>query len=298
MAYKIGWFSSGEVKSPEGRRAARELFTTVMDAKNYLGIEISFVFSNIEPGERPYGDELFHFVNKYNLPLVTLSSENFAPKMREKGKQESRGPGGKIDYSKPSETLIKWRKLYDEICLSPGYLGDFERPDLCVLAGDMTIWSPVKCKYFDAINLHPALPDGPKGTWQDVIWEMIEHVKKEHGVMMHLVIPELDRGPPVTYCRFPLKGPEYERFWNDKMADTRTMAHIKERSGENYPLFQKIRQDGAQRECPLVVQTIKSFSDGVIKIVDKEVRYSDDRLLEQGYDLTEQINRKIGALSE
>jgi phosphoribosylglycinamide formyltransferase-1 len=45
------------------------------------------------------------------------------------------------------------------------------------------------------INLHPAAPGGPTGTWQEVIWQLIEGRAVETGVMMHLVTPELDRGP-------------------------------------------------------------------------------------------------------
>ena len=81
MTYSLGWFSSGEVKSAEGRRAARELLSTVIDAKEggVLNVDISFVFSNIEPGERPYGDQFFQLVQTYDIPLVTLSSARFAP---------------------------------------------------------------------------------------------------------------------------------------------------------------------------------------------------------------------------
>jgi len=73
--------------------------------------------------------------------------------------------------------------------------------DLCVLAGYMLIVGPEMCTRFNMINLHPAAPGGPTGTWQDVIWQLIKQRARETGVMMHLVTPELDRGPVVSYCR-------------------------------------------------------------------------------------------------
>ena len=44
-------------------------------------------------------------------------------------------------------------------------LEDF-RPDICVLAGYMLILGGAMCRQFHFLNLHPALPDGPIGTWQ------------------------------------------------------------------------------------------------------------------------------------
>ena len=39
------------------------------------------------------------------------------------------------------------------------------KPDLSLLAGYMLIISPEMCRRYPLINLHPAAPDGPKGTW-------------------------------------------------------------------------------------------------------------------------------------
>jgi len=43
-----------------------------------------------------------------------------------------------------------------------------------LLAGYMLVVGDVMCKKFDMINLHPAAPDGPAGTWQEVIWQLIK----------------------------------------------------------------------------------------------------------------------------
>lgn len=294
MTYRIGWSSSGEVKSEEGRRAARELLETVMRTKEEgnLDIEISFVFSNIEPGERPYGDEFFKLVDRYHLPLVPLSSERFLPRMREKGKKEYIALYGDAKYDKPSSILQEWRDFYDHACLSPGYLGDFERPDLCVLAGDMTIWGRPRCEHFDAVNLHPAEPGGPKGTWQSVIWEIIKQRARRHGVMMHLVTPELDMGPSVTSCAFPVVGGEYDLHWQqlDEKLKTKSLEQIMEEEYETNPLHRLMRKDGVRRELPLIVETIRLFAKHVVELRDKVLYDAGANTpLRNGYDLTTMI---------
>ncbi|MDI6806250.1 MAG: phosphoribosylglycinamide formyltransferase [Candidatus Aenigmarchaeota archaeon] len=296
MTYKIGWFSSGEVKSEEGRKAARELLETVLKAKNegILDIEISFVFSNIEPGERPYGDEFFRLVNSYGLPLVTFSSDKFAPKMREKGKEELVALHGKLRYDVHTPILDKWRELYDEACLAPGYLGDYERPDLCVSIGDMTIWGKPKCEFYDCIALHPALPWGPKGTWQSVIWEIIEKRENEHGVMMLQVTEELDRGPPITYCKFPIVGGEYNTLWQglDEKLKIRSLEQVKKEEYETEPLFVRMRKDGVEKEHQIIVYTIKLFADRVLEFRNKALyEVKTNKLVVGGYDITDVMEK-------
>ena len=65
------------------------------------------------------------------------------------------------------------------------------------------------------INLHPAAPGGPAGTWQEVIWQLIGNEAEETGVMMHMVTPKLDKGPPVAYCTFQIRGEPFDRYWFD-----------------------------------------------------------------------------------
>ena len=57
------------------------------------------------------------------------------------------------------------------------------------------------------LNLHPALPGGPKGMWQQVIWELLEDEADETGAMIHLATAQLDRGPVVSTFRFSLARP-------------------------------------------------------------------------------------------
>ena len=66
--------------------------------------------------------------------------------------------------------LPDWRASYDQEVIARLEPYGF---DLAMLAGYMLVASDALCQRFDLLNLHPAAPGGPKGIWQDVIWELI-----------------------------------------------------------------------------------------------------------------------------
>ncbi|MFC1987581.1 formyltransferase family protein [Chloroflexota bacterium] len=98
-------------------------------------------------------------------------------------------------------------------------LQDFS-PDLCILAGYMLIVGQEMCRRYNMINLHPAAPGGPVGTWQEVIWQLIDSKAQQTGVMMHLVTPELDKGPVAAYCTFSIQGGPFDRYWQEIESST------------------------------------------------------------------------------
>ena len=108
----------------------------------------------------------------YQIPLVCFSYEKFRASQ---GKHGTR-----------TGTLPSWRLDYDHEVMAR--LKDFHH-DLCVLAGYMLIVGAEMCQRYNMINLHPAAPGGPAGTWQEVIWQLIESKAETTGVMMHLVTP-------------------------------------------------------------------------------------------------------------
>ena len=255
--YGIGWFSTGRDK------AARDLLQTVlrnMDGGE-LKAEITFVFSNREPGEAVESDLFFDLVRDYGLPVQYLSSRRF------------KAISG--DYLSP-----EWRLEYDRGVMER--LKGFQ-PEICVLAGYMLIVGEEMCQRYSMINLHPAAPGGPPGTWQEVIWKLIEAKAEETGVMMHLVTPELDKGPPVAYCTFPIRGEPFDRYW--KGVEACSPAQPK---GEENPLFRLIRSEGLKREFPLIIATLKAFSERRIRAEDGKV-FSATGEVTGGYNLTEEI---------
>lgn len=281
MAYKIGWFSTGRDE------AARDLLTTAYEAiqKGQIKGEIAFVFCNRERGEGEESDRFIDLVRSYGLDLVCFSSRTFQPKMRREGLRESKRLG------RDSDTLREWRILYDREVMKRL---DAYGADLNVLSGYMLVLGDEMCRKYDVINLHPAAPGGPKGTWQEVIWQLIEQRATSTGVMMHLVTEALDEGPLIAYCIFPIRGGDFDPLWADmerKLA-TKSLAQIAREEGENEPLFREIRRRGVIRELPLIVQTVAAFADGRIQIENRQV-IAEGKVQDRGYDLTAEIDRIV-----
>ncbi len=274
MPYKIGWFSTG--RGP----GSRNLLKTILDniKGGVVNAEISFVFCSREEGEAEGSDLYLKMVLDNGLNLVSFSSRNFNPEMRRKGKGNP-------------DVMRQWRIAYDREIMSQLTL---YTSDINVLAGYMLIVGEEMCDKYDLINLHPAAPDGPAGTWQEVIWKLIESKAEQSGVMIHLVTKELDKGPPITYCTFPLRGESIDPLWesHEQALRKQSLDQIIHEEGESYPLFKEIRRRGAIRELPLIVQTLKTFSEGKILIDNHQVLVK-NHLQQQPYCLTEQIEASL-----
>jgi folate-dependent phosphoribosylglycinamide formyltransferase PurN len=262
--YRVGWFSTGR------DQAARDLLTSVWFAagRGELAVEIPFVFSNRGLGEAVQSDLFLELVQAYGIPLVCFSSRDFRPELR-------------------CQDLKAWRLQYDREVMR--LLGGFYA-DLYTLAGYMLIVGEEMCRCYNMINLHPAPPNGPAGTWQEVIWKLIEAGAEWSGVMMHRVTPELDKGPPVTYCRFPIRGYHFDELW--AQIEGLPLAEVKARQGEDSPLFRMIRKHGVLRELPLLVVTLKAFSEGRVRVEGGQVVDGMGQPI-PGYDITPEIEEII-----
>jgi folate-dependent phosphoribosylglycinamide formyltransferase PurN len=155
----------------------------------------------------------------------------------------------------------------------------------------MLINGPELSYKYDFLNLHPAAPDGPAGTWQQVVWHLIETGADTQGVKMHVAIPELDVGATATYCTFPIRGEAFDEYWEEIRG--KPVADVKAEQGEENALFKTIRAHGFVRETPLIMATIGAFSRGEVKITgDKQVADAAGNLIE-GYDLSKEIDEMV-----
>ena len=238
----IGWFSTGRGQGSQG--LIRFVQDRILQGKLDAGIQ--FVFSNRAPGEAEGSDQFFQLVNEYRLPLYTLSSTKFHCSRK--------GP------------FARHREEYDAQVLD---LLSNCQPDICVLAGYMLIAGSTMCRKYPLLNLHPALPDGPIGTWQEVIWKLMEQQATHTGAMMHLATEEVDRGPVVSYCTAPIIGEDFEPHW--QRLKGKDLGQIKAEQGEDFPLFQKIRQAEYQREPYLLFETLRAVADGKVHLQDGQV---------------------------
>jgi phosphoribosylglycinamide formyltransferase-1 len=272
--YKIGWFSTGRGAGSKGMLQAT--YNAIRSGE--LNAEIEFVYCAREYSETEATDQYLDIVKGYGIPLVSFSYQRY---------RAMRGMPNP-DLSQP---LPQWRIDYDTEVLKR--LAIFQ-PDLVLLAGLMIVTSPLMCEKYEIINLHPAAPGGPAGTWQQVIWKLIENKADLQGIKMHVAIPELDMGPTAAYCTFPIRGGIFDKLWGE--IEGKTVEEIKAGEGVENALFKKIREYGAAREMPLVIATLEIFSEGKIKITkDRQVVDAAGRPV-KGYDLTKEVDAAVKGL--
>ena len=262
---QLGWFSTGRGEGSRGllQRAQAEIQRGALEAT------IQFVFCNREVGEAEGSDRFLELVESYGIPLVTYSSRHFR-----------RDYGVRVFENRVAFDREVMRRL-------EGF-----RPDLCVLAGYMLITSPELCTYYRMINLHPALPHGPIGTWQEVIWQLIAQGATETGAMVFHVTEEVDQGAPITYCSFPIRGGAFDAAWGEIAG--KEVVDLQSHPGEELQLFQGIRREGMKREQPLLTQTLVAFAQGRLRFQGEVVVDASGRRAEP-LDLTEAVEAAVAA---
>jgi hypothetical protein len=113
---------------------------------------------------------------------------------------------------------------------------------------------------------------------------------RETGAMMHLATPELDRGPVVTYCTFPITGEPFDTYRHE--IENRDSEAVIKSQGETSPLFRLIREHGLKREFPLILATMKAFSQGKVRIIRGRVVDPEGKPI-NGYNLTVEIDKLV-----
>lgn len=256
---KIGWFTTGR---DEAALALLEVaFRKIKEG--FLPLKIAYVFVSRSLGESEPSDKLIKVAKEeMGLKVITLSAKKFLPELRKRD-------------------LEVWRAKYHEEVykLLP------EEVDFGMLAGYMWIVSKEFCEKIFLLNLHPALPGGPKGTWQEVIWQLISARSSETGVMIHRATAELDEGPPLTFVRIPIRTEEFLPLWKEaeEILLRKHLSGLKKEQGEKNRLFLKIREEGVKRELPLIVLTLK-------KIAEERVEFDSPSL---PLDLTQEVEEYL-----
>jgi phosphoribosylglycinamide formyltransferase 1 len=284
MTLRLGWFSTGRDE------AARNLLATVCGDLKAVGAPatIEWIFCHRTHGDGPENTEalerrkFFALAKQLDIPVKTLSHVTFEPEMRRRGIAESPSP------AEASALLLQWRDLFGLEALK---VIESQPVDIVVMAGYMLIVGEPELS-LNLVNIHPALPWGPRGTWQEVIHQLIEQEAEEQGIMIHLVTKDLDRGPVISYCRFPIQGRDWPPLWEDFRNARPLTASSKDR--EILPLFRRIRAVGEIRELPLLSLAIQELAFGRIQVKDKQI-FSDGKLRREGVDLTDRIEKLVSA---
>jgi phosphoribosylglycinamide formyltransferase-1 len=192
---------------------------------------ISAVVCNRIRGEDPEADEFLLWCNGQGLPAINVSS------------QKLRRP---FPHAWREELGRRFRRLLSP-CPAEAHL----------LVGYMLWVDDATVAKLPLLNLHPALPGGPIGTWQQVIKAIQAQGAREHGATMQLIRPgheNRDLGIPVTFFRFPV---------------TSAMT------------FDQIRAAGFCREPILLIETLKALAQGRIHLGEGSC-----------WDLTEEVESR------
>jgi folate-dependent phosphoribosylglycinamide formyltransferase PurN len=263
---RLGWLTTA--RGP----GSRGFFEVVVGAieSGTLDARIEYVFSNRERGEGEGSDALFDLVTQLNIPLVTMSSRRFR-----------RDRGG--------DKWLRHREAFHAEAMR--LIADFD-VDVCVLAGYMLVVSDEMTRRLNLLNLHPALPDGPEGTWQQVIWELIGSKASRSGVMVHVATEVLDGGPVLAHCGYPIKGGDYDALWDAAAGVPDGELHAQ---GEEQPLFAAIRHEGIRRERPLLLETLRALASGGLHIASRRVTDERGQELPDGLNLDAKVDAYLSA---
>lgn len=238
--------------------------------------EVPFILSTRQKGENPTTDRILGNLEGEGIPIVCVSSKLH----RASGVQN-------------------WRDTYGQDVLQR--LSPFLPVDMVFAFGDMTIWPKEMCERLRGLNLHPDLPGRFKGEWYNVIAQIVENRSGKAGVMIHLLTPELDKGPVITTCNFSLADPPFDKLWDTL---PKNPDEIKKLIGDQkslkenptHPLWREIRRQGLMREFPLIELTLNLFAEGNLKLEGQRVLNFAGREIREGIDLSGQIDRGIQAL--
>ncbi len=232
---KVGWFSTGR---GEGSYGLLESALKAIDSGE-LNAELAFVFVNRVKGQTKRTDRFLELVESRGIPLVTLSSRDFR----------------RAHDNRP------WAELREDFDRAAIELLRPHSADIAVHAGYMLI-APLLCSEYLTLNLHPALPGGTIGMWQQAVWDVISEGLDETGAMIHVSTEDVDEGPVLSTTTFSVRGAGFDEHW-DEVASS-DINDLKDTVGEDLALFKAIREAGLVRERPLLIETIKAVAQGRI----------------------------------
>jgi len=272
MSLTIGWFTTAEDKK------AHDLFTSTYKAIQESDIKatIAYLFCDRQRGEDATSDQFLDSVQDLGINLITYSSREFQKSLQSHPNEK--------ETSLPPDWFDEYhRQIMEKISTYP--------IDIALLVGYTPRVSVEFIKKYTTIQFRSALPDGPSGNWQTVIWQLIGTRSAEAGATLHLLTEEdPDRGIPITYCNYFIKKKEFSSLWQDldQKMRTQSLIQLMTTEGESLPLFTAIKDAGEEVESPLINLTLKELSSGVISFKDHQV-YRNGELLVNGYCLTQEI---------
>lgn len=245
---RIGWFTTA--RGP----GSLNLFTTMRDRirSGDIDARLSFVFINRDIKGNEFRKKIVQMAEEDGVPVIIFPSDGFMPELK-------------------ARDIAGWRDAYGK-----GVRERISRypMDFGVLAGYMLIIDPQTCREYDLINLHPALPDTYKGTWEEIVTQVVDNDDGAYGATVHVCSPELDRGSIIAFDSFEV-GPL--RPEHDSKDD----------------LVKAVRAVEVQREAPLLMEAIKMIVDKEIVLRRGEVLDPSGKKQEEYSDLSDRVSKVL-----
>jgi phosphoribosylglycinamide formyltransferase 1 len=245
---KIGWFTTA--RGP----GSLNLFNSILSRidSGDIDAQISFLFINRDIKGNQFRTKVVRMAEDHGIPVVIFPSDTFRQDLKERD-------------------IDAWRDAYGVELRSRLSRYDI---DFGVLAGYMLIFDPETCRKYTSINLHPALPDTYKGTWEEILGQVVDNKDAFYGSTVHLCTPELDRGQPISYDSFPLDD-------------------LKDNLNSREELVQAIRGRELKREAFLLMATIKMITRGEIVLKGGEVLGKEGARTNNNPCLSDQIDLEM-----
>jgi len=245
---RIGWFTTA--RGP----GSLNLFTAVRERirSGDIDARLSFVLINRDIKDNEYRRRIVRMAEEDGVPVIIFPSDGFLPELKGRDIEAWRDEYGK--------------GIRERISAHP--------MDFGVLAGYMLIVDPRTCREHDLINLHPALPGTYKGTWEEIVPQVVDNGDPSYGATVHVCSPELDRGAVIAYDSFDI-GP------------------LRARCTSREELIREVRAVEARREAPLLMEAIKMIVGGEVRLKSGEVLDPQGRRLEGYRDLSARVSEAL-----
>lgn len=267
MTLRIGWLTICR------EEASVDLFRHVWEAcgRGDADVRIEWLFINRRPGKSPVTDRLFALAQELGVPTLWFPAREFKWDLYERDRE-------------------RWTLECDR-----EYMKVIDRAapvDLMVLGRFMHIFGPEMCDRYTMLNLHHATPWGPLRSLDEVLWEHVRNRDTEAGTMLHVATPDLDRGPPVAYFRFPIGGPQAERYRAHWEAMAGHTVEALQANGLARPFFEQVKAEMFRREKPFVVEVLRRLGAGEVVFRNKVPHFPKERM-ERGLDLTDFVESAL-----
>ena len=254
MTLRIAWFASA--RGTGSRLLLEETLAAIQGER--LDAEVVCVFCNRERKQSENTKAFLTYVKKREIPVIEQGS--LAWRKRVHG-----------EISDPRRQLAAWRRDFDEAAMRRI---EEHRPDVAVMAGYMLVVTEELFNKLPMLNLHPALPDGPIGTWQEVIRELIKRRASKSGMTLQRITEKLDRGPAFSICCYPLPDEQFESL--------RAQDDV---HSEDSELFRAIRAEGVKRESVFLVESLKKIAE--------DPKLLEPNAMSDPFDLTKPVDKEL-----